>query len=144
MKIVADTNILFSILLKPAGKTYALFNALAAQHTICIAERTLTELLKHHERILKISRLPEEELLSVKEALINRTQIIYGSELPSQAISMGYNLVFDIDVDDTAFVATTIYLNAILWSGDKPLNDGLRAKGFTNIYDSLAIQTLLL
>jgi len=143
MKIVADTNILFSILIKPLGKTNELFNSLSIKNTIYIAERTLAELLTHHTKILRLTSLLEKEILSIKKALIDSTQIILSKDLPATAIASAYELVKDIDVDDTAFVATTIYLSAILWSSDKPLKKGLFEKGFYNIHDSVDIQTLL-
>jgi predicted nucleic acid-binding protein len=39
-------------------------------------------------------------------------------------------LVSDIDVDDIAFVALTLYLQAYLWTGDKVLYNGLKSKAF--------------
>ncbi len=144
MKIVLDTNILFSILIKPTGKTYQLFDELSIAHSLFIGERTLTELLNHHQKILRLSRLQESEIISLKQSLLNRIQIIYDSSLLSTVVKLAFDLVEDIDVDDAAFVATTIYLDAVLWSSDKPLKDGLLAKGFNKVYDSVAIQTLLL
>jgi predicted nucleic acid-binding protein len=143
MKIVLDTNILFSILIKPSGKTYELFDALSFNHDLFLGERTLTELLNHHQKILRLSRLSESEIISLKQSLLDRVQIIYDSSLSSLVVNLAYDLVEDIDIDDAAFIATTIHLDAILWSSDKPLKDGLIAKGFTKVYDSIAIQTLL-
>ena len=39
----------------------------------------------------------------------------------------------DIDEDDTVYVALTLALNNTLLTRDKPLADGLRAKGFMNV-----------
>ena len=143
MKIVADTNILFSILIKPLGKTNELFNSLLIKNTIFIDERTLAELLNHHNKILKLTTILEDEVLILKKALIERTQIILGKDLSNESIISAKDLVKDIDIDDTAFVATAIFLKAILWSGDKPLKTGLLTKGYYYLYDSVDIQTLL-
>ena len=143
MKIVADTNILFSILIKPLGKTNELFNSLLIKNTIFIAERTLAELLNHHNKILKLTTILEDEVLILKKALIERTQIILGKDLSNESIISAKDLVKDIDIDDTAFVATAIFLKAILWSGDKPLKTGLLTKGYYYLDDSVDIQTLL-
>jgi predicted nucleic acid-binding protein len=35
-------------------------------------------------------------------------------------------------MDDLPFVALTVYLEGLLWTGDFKLLNGLRAKGFTN------------
>ena len=47
-----------------------------------------------------------------------------------------YQLTFDIDEKDTPFIATTISLNSILWTGDKKLITGLRKKGFNDIINT--------
>lgn len=143
MKIVTDTNILFSILIKPSGKTFESFNSLLIKNTIFIAERTITELSNHSKKILKLSHLSESEVSTFKKELLNRCKLIKDLQLPSKAIQEAYNLVKDVDLDDAAFVATTIFLKAVLWSSDKPLKKALQEKGFNNIFDSEAIQIFL-
>ncbi len=143
MKIVADTNILFSILIKPSGKTYELFNTLTIKNTLFIAERTIAELSKHSNKILKLSHLNEIEVSTFKRELLNRCKVITDLQLPSKIIQEAYNLVKNVDLDDAAFVATTIFLKAVLWSSDKPLKKALQEKGFYNIFDSETIQIFL-
>jgi predicted nucleic acid-binding protein len=45
--------------------------------------------------------------------------------LPETVIFRAKELVKDIDFDDFAFVAIANYLNALLWTGDKVLMEGL-------------------
>ena len=45
-------------------------------------------------------------------------------------------LVKDIDEDDIDFVALTRYLKGSLWTGDKALYQGLKAKRFRTVYNT--------
>ena len=144
MNIVIDSNIIMSILIKENGFTSKRFQLFADNHLLFIHKATIVEIEKHQQKLLKSSKLTIEDFEILKTKIFNQVAIIEKDEISLNVQSQAFLLVKDIDENDTAFVATTIYLNAILWSGDKPLFDGLRAKGFLNIYDSPAIQTLLL
>jgi len=45
-------------------------------------------------------------------------------------------LVAGIDIDDIDFIALTRYLKAALWTGDKPLYEGLKTKRFRTVYNT--------
>lgn len=66
--------------------------------------------------------------------IIVDTNIIFSCLLNSQG-TIG-DLIFNIDIDDTDFVALTRYLKGCLWTGDKPLYEGLKAKRFRTIYNT--------
>jgi predicted nucleic acid-binding protein len=40
-----------------------------------------------------------------------------------------------VDIKDFPFVALTIELDALLWTGDNKLKNGLKAKGFNLFYE---------
>jgi predicted nucleic acid-binding protein len=54
--------------------------------------------------------------------------------ISTSSVQKAYALCADIDEKDTPFVALTIELNGLLWSGDRELSDGLRTKGFDSFY----------
>ena len=49
---------------------------------------------------------------------------------PTKVLSEAENLLSDIDIDDTEFVALTTHIRGKLWSGDKKLQTGLIKKGW--------------
>ncbi len=53
------------------------------------------------------------------------------------------DLVKDIDPDDIVFVALSLYLEAYLWTGDKVLYKGLKAKGFNRVINTQDIKKLV-
>jgi len=78
--------------------------------------------------------------------LINRIrQIHYTISLeiiPQEIWQESEYLTFDIDLDDTPFVALSIFLNAYLWTGDKALYYGLINKGFDKVLLTSELKSL--
>ena len=143
MNIVIDSYILMSILIKKSGKTFKQFQALSLKYKFFIHYATIEELSKHRKKLLKASKLTIDEFESFEIEVLLRVKIVQYYEIPIEIQDSSFLLVADIDEDDAAFVAASIYLSAILWSGDKPLYTGLHAKGFTNIFDAIDIDKLL-
>lgn len=50
--------------------------------------------------------------------------------IPKRDFLEALDLLEEIDIKDTPFVALTNYLKGILWTGDKVLLNGLKAKNF--------------
>ena len=133
MDFVVDTNIIISILIKPKGKVYEVFRGLLNKHSLFISEVTLLELKEHHERTLKLSGLSQADFELLKREILSRCSIAASRFISEEVLVKAYHLVEKYDKNDVAFVATTIYLDALLWSGDKKLLSGLRRDGFMQI-----------
>ena len=91
------------------------------------------ELDEHYERILKISGLHQSDFELLKSEILSRCSIAASRFISDEILLKAYHLVEKYDKNDVAFVATTIYLNALLWSGDKKLLTGLRKERFMEI-----------
>lgn len=91
------------------------------------------ELQKHQQKLLKLTSLTEPELLELKNLITQNITFINEEFIPVAEIQAAELLVSDIDQDDPLFVALTNDLKAKLWTGDKELIKGLRAKGYTEI-----------
>ncbi len=53
--------------------------------------------------------------------------------IPEKLILSAEELVSDIDPNDALFIALTKHLKANLWTGDKELLEGLKAKRFKDL-----------
>jgi predicted nucleic acid-binding protein len=133
-KIIVDTNIIFSCLLNSQGTIGDLIFNSETIFNFYSNEYMLFEIHKHWNRLLKISKLTDEELHISFEKLLTRLIFINEQLIPENVWQNAEVLVTDIDLDDTDFVALTRYLKGGLWTGDKPIYDGLKAKGFRSVY----------
>ena len=77
------------------------------------------EIFRHKEKILKYSKLPEEELLEIFEHLLSNIYFIPDTTLSVASLRQAYHLCKNVDEADTLFVALSIEYNAPFWTGDR-------------------------
>ncbi len=87
-------------------------------------------------RLKKISKLTDLELETAYDKILTKITFINEELIPEAIWQKAEILVAFIDVDDIDFVALTRYLKAILWTGDKQLYEGLKAKRFRTVYNT--------
>ncbi len=136
-KVIVDTNIIFSCLLNSQGTIGDLIFNYEAVFDFYSNEYMLYEIRKHWERLKKISKLTDFELQTSYDKLLTKLTFINEQLIPENIWQTSEALVTDIDIDDTDFVALTKYLKGILWTGDKPLYNGLKAKRFRSVYNTV-------
>jgi len=102
----------------------------------------LVELINHHDKLKKASKLNDEEMEVAKYKLFKYFDFITLEIIPEQYWIKAEKLVADIDLDDIAFVALSLYLKAYLWTGDKNLYNGLKSKGFNKILSTSDLNQL--
>ena len=136
MKIVVDTNIIFSTLLNSNSNIGDLLFNSGETFEFYTCSYMRYEIQKHWERLKKISKLSEKQLqisythVLVKLNFINEEIIPAATWLSSEQITKG------IDIDDTDFVALTTFLRATLWTGYKVLYKGLKKIDFKKIINT--------
>jgi len=143
MNIVVDTNIVFSALLSSSSTIPDIIIAPFTYLKFYTSEYLFDELENHKEKLQKISRLTEKEIDIAKTKLFKYITTISLEIIPQKIWQEAEKLVADIDEDDIAFVALSIFLDAHLWTGDKILYNGLKNKGFDKVIFTSEIQEAL-
>ncbi|HEX6037071.1 PIN domain-containing protein [Longimicrobium sp.] len=125
-------NILFSALLRQENRFTAAL--LGIEHRFFVCESVLVELFKHKEKILRASRLTDDELVRVYHVLLRRVTLFKEDLISREHLKIAEDLCRGIDEADTPHVALALELDAPLWTGDTRLRDGLMARGFNRFF----------
>ena len=133
MKIIVDSNIIFSALLKYTGSIGdILFNS-EELFTFSAPLFLHKEIEDHWNKLKKISKLGEEELRQSQFRIYQRVKFHDEKLIPHRIWLSSESLVKEIDEDDVAFVALARHLRGMLWSGDRVLVNGLRKTGYKKV-----------
>ncbi|MBN2011811.1 DNA-binding protein [candidate division KSB1 bacterium] len=132
--IIVDTNIIFSTLLRRNKKIRDIFFSQENVH-LYSCKYAIVELFTFKEKIQKYSALNEDELLDLLSNLLKKIHIFDENTLNEECLKNAYKLCHDIDEKDIPFVAVTMELDGLLWTGDKKLVKGLKLKGFNAFFE---------
>ncbi len=125
MRIVVDTNIVFSAILNTDSRIAKILLQPKSKLNFYSTEQLLFEIDSHKDKIKKISKYSDTELSRATALITSKIRFINIKLLPKTAYLKAENLTKDVDIDDTEFVALAEYIKAKLWSGDKTLQKGL-------------------
>ncbi|MBW7840232.1 MAG: nucleotide-binding protein [Chitinophagaceae bacterium] len=135
-KIVVDTNIIFSCLLNSQGTIGdIIFNSDTA-FEFYSNQYMRFEIRSHWDKLKKISKLTDLELDTAYEKMLTKFTFINEELIPQTDWEKAEKLMKNIDLDDTDFVALSRHLKGSLWTGDKHLYAGLKAKRFRSVYNT--------
>lgn len=142
MKIVVDTNIIFSALLNSSGTIgNILFNSDDCfEFYSCNYMRY--EIIKHWDKLKNLSKMSEKELSISYSLILSKLKFINEEIIPNEIWLAAEQLTQEIDLDDTDFVALTKFLNASLWTGDKVLYNGLINLIFKNVVNTSQLMAI--
>lgn len=135
-KIIIESNTLFSTILNLKSRIGQILINGHECFKFYSPKYARTELFRHKEKIKKITSFTEEEFLEIYELIVKNVTILNHSILPEKDFKKAFEYCRDIDIDDTIFVGFSEYLKAKLWTGDKKLIIGLKAKGFKRTIDT--------
>jgi len=130
--IIIDTNILFSCLLQNQSQFTKVIQDSNRKFYIC--ESTIVEIFKSKEKIVRLSKLSEQNIVRLFYMLLRQINVSKEALIEPEIREQAYQLCADIDETDAPQLALTIHLNGLLWTGDQALKKGLQKKGFTRFF----------
>ena len=125
MNIIVDTNIIFSAILTSKGKIRELLINKPVVINFYSPNFLLEELTSHIDKILKITKYNKLEYEQIRDYVIQNINFINTYDIDNSNWDKSYHLLKDIDEKDTAFLALAYQKDALLWTGDKKLVQGL-------------------
>lgn len=130
MRIVVDTNIAFSAVLNTDSRIARILLQSKSGVNFYSTDLLMLEMEEHKHKLQKIADYSDAELSKAITLITNKIRFIDARLIPPQTFLESQQLLEDIDVDDTEFVALTTHISGKLWSGDKALLAGLKQKGW--------------
>ena len=131
MKIIVDTNIVFSSLLSKDNSSKIVL--LSDKFVFYSPNYMAIEIFNLKEKIIKTSKLGENEILEQLQYVIDRIKFVNPYIIPKNILKYAYELCRNIDETDTPFVSLSLFLNAKLLTGDKILYNGLYKLEYDNL-----------
>jgi predicted nucleic acid-binding protein len=130
MKLIIDTNILISSLLKDSTVREILLNE---SLNFYLPEIVLSEVNKYLPYIIQKSKLSEEEIKKLLNTLLENLILVPIDEYENK-MDEGMKIIGNIDEKDTQFIALALSIeNDGIWSNDKHFEKQKKIKVFKAI-----------
>jgi predicted nucleic acid-binding protein len=143
MKIIVDTNIVFSAILNSNSRIGKILLNSKEHFQFFTCNYLRIEIQRHRNKLLKITKLTEDQLSEIEELITQYITFIDERLIPQDILIKAEIQLKAIDPYDTVFVALTKHLEGKLWTGDLQLYNGLKAKRFKDIILTSELSLLL-
>ena len=143
MKIIVDTNIVFSAILNSNSRIGKILLNSKEHFQFFTCNYLRTEIQRHRNKLLKLTKLTEDQLSELENLLTQHITFIDERLIPQDLLIKTEIQLKEIDPDDTVFVALAKHLKGKLWTGDLQLYNGLKAKRFKDIILTSELSLLL-
>lgn len=144
MKIIIDTNILFSALLKNNNKFAEIILKSDGIFIFYTSDYLKNEISNHIDKIIRLSGFSKSKIDEKINHLYKHIHFLDDIILHPEIIKTAFELVKDIDLNDLIYIALSLQLDAVIWTGDKKLINGMTKKGFNNFISTDDMNTILI
>ena len=143
MKIIVDTNIVFSAILNSNSRIGKILLNSKEHFQFFTCNYLRTEIQRHRNKLLKLTKLTDDQLSELEDLITQHITFIDERLIPQDLLIKTEIQLKAIDPNDTVFVALTKHLEGKLWTGDLQLYNGLKAKRFKDIILTSELSLLL-
>lgn len=113
--VVVDTNIVFSALLHSGGRFTEVL--LTSNRRFVVNELVLVELFKHKEKVVRLSRLTDEDVVHLFYELMRALELLKEALVDPANRARAIELYRDSDVTDAPHAAIALETEGLLWTG---------------------------
>ena len=113
MRIIVDTNIVFSAILNTNSKIARIFFQPKTGFNFYSTIKLLEEIEEHKTKIQSLTKLSNTELDRIITLVTNRIRFINYNLIPIEIYNYAEKLTQDVDIDDTEFIALTEHIKGI-------------------------------
>lgn len=118
MKVVIDSNILFSALIKDSTTRKII---LESKQNFLFPSYIFEEIGEHKEELLIKSEMIEEDFYELLNTILQKVTLVTAEQLIPYK-EQAQNIIEKIDIDDITFIACALANpGSIIWSDDKKL-----------------------
>jgi len=143
MKIIVDTNIVFSAILNSNSRIGKILLNSKEHFQFYTCNYLRSEIQRHKNKLLKLTKLTEDQLSELEKLVTQHITFIDERLIPQDLLIKTEIQLKAIDLNDTVFVALAKQLEGKLWTGDLQLYNGLKAKRFKDIILTSDLSLLL-
>lgn len=126
---VVDANVLMSILI--SGK--ASYRPILTYYRFILPDFVLVEVDKYQNTLFQTTKMDEDELRRWTYFVFSQITILPNYILTKESLDKTNELLKNIDLKDTSYVALSMQLDLVLLTRDKPLLTGLRKQGYRKV-----------
>ena len=130
MKVVVDTNIVFSAILNPKSNIGQILLNKDNKIQFYSVKYLLIEINNHKLKLSKLAKIDFNLIDNYIKVFTSKITFIDENVIPEQIVIESFELVKEIDPNDSLFIALTKFKDAKIWSGDKKLINGLLSKNY--------------
>lgn len=143
MIIIADTNIIISACLDARSELFQILTATYTDLDFITPEYALAEIDQHKTEICFKTSKSIVLFQNNLNVLLDHIIILPDEDVSDSYIKEAELLTATIDIDDTIFVAFSMALDSLIWTGDLKLVRRLRKSGFNNIIVTKELKRIL-